>query len=77
MNISARLPRTGLSDEPSLALEPNVGSEETWHCGRCGQESETIYFIDGGRVCEACCDRERREKRIAALREVEKRVGAG
>jgi hypothetical protein len=39
---------------------------ETWICGRCGQEAETLYFDDGRRICDACRDRACREKRLAA-----------
>jgi hypothetical protein len=43
-----------------------MNSDEPWTCSRCGQEAETLYSVEGARVCEACCERERREKRMAA-----------
>ena len=50
---------TSPPDDPA---ELTTEQEGTWRCQQCGEEAETVYFVDGRKLCESCRDRERRQR---------------
>ena len=36
-------------------------TKENWKCDSCGQEKDTLYFLDKKQICEDCRNKLRKE----------------